>query len=219
LIGAASDCSPFFDALGCDGSTLVRDQDALKFGDGPADVTSEAMTYLLQNVRLFEAFSATERVDLVHFMHEKQFEAGTTVCTRGENGNTMLVVVQGALSAVVPAKDNPRHEVARLEAGAVIGEMFCIDPAPRPVTIVARESTVVLELGRDDLTKMRQEIPGAAAALVSAVFHEALRRLRSVDDRIDRERHDANFDDKTPRPTSDVPPNWEACFAHLRGSA
>ena len=177
------------------------------------------MTHLLQNVRLFEAFSATERADLAHFMHEKRFEAGATVCTRGQHGNTMFIVQQGALAAVVPGKDCPKHEVATFEPGAVIGEMFCIDPAPRPATIVAREATVLLELSRDDLIKMRQETPRAAAALVAAVFHEVLRRLRSVDTRIDRELSAAGNGDKTPRPSTDVPPAWEACFSHLRGSA
>jgi CRP/FNR family transcriptional regulator, cyclic AMP receptor protein len=181
------------------------------------------MANLLKNVRLFETLSERECSDLVHFMHEKQFEAGATVCTRGEHGNTMLVVVQGALSAVVPGKQNVHAEVARLEPGAVLGEMFCIDPAPRPVTVVANENTTVLEISRDDLTKMRQEAPRAAAALVSAVFHEVLRRLRSVDERVDRElraEYQAeSSDSRTSEANRSSNGPWDACFARLRGSA
>jgi CRP-like cAMP-binding protein len=181
------------------------------------------MANLLSNVRLFETFSERECADLVHFMHEKRFEVGETVCTRGQHGNTMLVVVQGALCAVVPGKQNVHAEVARLDQGAVLGEMFCIDPAPRPVTVVAKESTTVLEISRDDLTRMRQEAPRVAAALVGAVFHEVLRRLRSVDDRVDRElRAERKGADSDERPSdgdhSSTGP-WEACFARLRGSA
>jgi hypothetical protein len=90
---------------------------------------------------------------------------------------------------------------------------------------VASEETTVLELGREDLVKMRQQAPRAAAALVSAVFHNVLKRLRSVDERIER--------DLRPEPSSapgdglamtrtaraEVPDPWEACFARLRGSA
>lgn len=145
------------------------------------------MANLLHNVRLFESFSDDDRADLVGFMSEKQFEAGETVCTRGQHGNTMLVVVQGVLSAVAPGKDNVYTEVARLGTGAVMGEMFCIDPAPRPVTMVASQATTVLQIGREDLTRMRQACPRLAAALVTAVLHEVLRRLRTVDERVDRE--------------------------------
>ena len=182
------------------------------------------MTYPLQNVRLFEAFSESEREDLLHVMHEKHYAAGETLCSRGEHGNTMIVVAQGRLSAVVPGLDNLPREIARLSEGEVFGEMFCIDPAPRPATVVACEPTVVLELGREDLVQLRQQAPRAAAALGSAVFHNVLRRLRSVDERIGR---DLRVDDR-PRPdgaesprasSSDVPTPWEICFARLRGSA
>lgn len=178
------------------------------------------MANLLRDVRLFETLSERECADLVRFMHEKRFAPGETVCTRGQHGNTMLVILQGALAAVVPGKDHVQTEVAHIPTGAVVGEMFCIDPAPRPVTIVANEATTVLEISRDDLTKMRQQAPRVAAALISAVFHEVLRRLRSVDERVDRElRSECAADAGAPseKPTSANP--WEACFARLRGSA
>lgn len=125
-------------------------------------------------------------------------------------------------------KDNCPSEIARLDQGSVLGEMFCIDPAPRPVTIMASSPATVLELGRDDLTRMRQDSPRAAAALISAVFSETLRRLRRLDDRVERELFvhdgcgkprlevDANVDHSS---RADVPGPWEACFARLRGSA
>ena len=168
------------------------------------------MAYLLPNAQLFESLTERDRADLGHFMQERRYASGETLCTRGEHGNTMIVVVQGALSAVVPGVDNLPREIAHLGEGGVFGEMFCIDPGPRPATVVASEETTVLELGRDDLVKMRQMAPRAAAALVNAVFHDVLKRLRSVDDRIGR-------DDRPVRVELTDP--WEACFARLRGSA
>ena len=183
------------------------------------------MTYLLRNIPLFETFSEGERADLVHFMHEKRYAAGETLCTRGEHGNSMIVVLKGALSAMVPGADHLPRKIAHLSEGAVFGEMFCIEPAPRPATVVACETATVLELGREDVVKMRQYAPRAAAALVSAVFRDVLRRLRSVDDRIGRELRAEDHTppdgkDELPRPSrTDVPSPWEICFARLRGSA
>lgn len=184
------------------------------------------MTYQMREVRLFESFSDPDRAALVQFMHEKRYAVGETVCTRGEPGSTMMVVVQGSLSVVVPGKNNLPSEISRLAQGAVLGEMFCLDPAPRPVTVMAAEATTVLELGRDDLTKMRQDAPRAAAALIGAVFREVLRRMRRVDDRVEREQFAeetgelSTRSDSSCRPKgSTVPGPWEACFARLRGSA
>jgi CRP-like cAMP-binding protein len=184
------------------------------------------MTYrLLRDIRLFEAFSEKDRADLVHFMHEKHYAAGDTLCTRGEHGNTMIVVVQGALSAVALGSDSRPREIAHLCQGAVFGEMFCLDPAPRPATVIASEPATVLELGCDDLIKMRQQAPHIAAALISAVFHSVLKHLRSLDDRIARELRALNHsspDDGPglPQPArTNVLDPWEICFARLRGSA
>ncbi len=181
------------------------------------------MTYQMRDVRLFESFSDPDRADLVQFMHERHYAVGEVVCTRGEPGHTMMVIVEGSLSVVVPGKDNQPSEIARLAQGAVLGEMFCIDPAPRPVTVMANEPATVLELGRDDLTKMRQDAPRAAAALIGAVFREVLRRMRRVDDRVEREQFAEDTRDLNPGSIrakgSIVPGPWEACFARLRGSA
>jgi len=183
------------------------------------------MTYLLPKTQLFDSLSDRDRAELVDFMHERRYASGETLCTRGQQGSTMIVVLQGTLSAVVPGSDNLPREIGQLTQGGVLGEMFCIDPAPRPATVIASEETTVLELGRDDLVKMRQQAPRAAAALVNAVFHSVLRRLRNVDDRIGRDlraQHGSSPNDGAGLPRSsqtDVPDPWEACFARLRGSA
>jgi CRP-like cAMP-binding protein len=133
----------------------------------------------------------------------------------------MVVVLQGALSAVVFGSDDSQREIARLGKDGVFGEMFCIDPAPRPATIVATEATTVLELSREDLAKMRQQAPRIAAALVNAVFHSVLRRLRDVENRIERDLRDGLTEDSdgARAEQSNIPDPWEQCFARLRGSA
>lgn len=180
------------------------------------------MTYLLPHTQLFDSLSEPDRAEIVHFMHERRYESGDTLCTRGEHGNTMIVVVQGALSAVIPGGDRYPQEIARLGEGGVFGEMFCIDPAPRPATVVATERTTILELGRDDLVRMRQESPRIAAALVNAVFHSVLRRLRAIENRIERDlcaELDSEHSDGGSVERDDTPDPWEQCFARLRGSA
>lgn len=203
---------------------MPRQPPLLKFLDAlPIEESEVQMTYPLRSVPLFASFSDRDHADLLGFMRERRYATGDRVCTCGEHGNTMLLVTQGALSAVVPDKENQCHEIARLAPGTVFGEMFCIDPAPRPVTLVAAEATSVLELAREDVIRMRQEAPHAAAALVRAVFLDVMKRLRQVDERIDRElREDCTWQDKiTPAPASrtPLPRSWETCFASLRGSA
>lgn len=187
------------------------------------------MNQSLRQVRLFEAMSESERAGLARFMRERSFANGDTVCLRGAPGDTMFVILQGAFSVVVQGKTSETLEIARVERGEVLGEMFCIDPSPRPATVLAVGPTKVLEMGRDDLARMRREAPKSAAALITAVFREIVRRLRRVDDRVERElasEEESFFSDLWPEERGlraltdgDVPTPWKACFSRIRGCA
>jgi len=187
------------------------------------------MIHSLRQVRLFDAMSESERSGLAPFMRERTFANSETVCLRGHPGDTMFIILQGAFSVVVQGKANETLEIARVESGEVLGEMFCIDPAPRPATVLASGPTKVLEMGREDLARMRREAPRSAAALVTAVFREIVRRLRRVDDRVERElaiEEESFFSELWPEelafrklPDNDIPNPWKSCFSRIRGCA
>jgi CRP/FNR family transcriptional regulator, cyclic AMP receptor protein len=195
------------------------------------------MNDVLRSVKIFGCLSDAECEDLVRFMRLRRFEAGQTVLERGKPGDTMLVVAEGALSVVMPGPDRRNVEVARVAVGEVVGEMSCIDPAPRSATVVAAVPTTVYEFGRQELLGMQRLAPGVAAALVGAVIRDVTVRLRRVDERIERELAGhlgkpvpARRPQPPDRPERSSPPLgsaglgpestvWKAFLARLRGSA
>jgi CRP-like cAMP-binding protein len=190
------------------------------------------MNSVIRNVKVFESLSDADCADLVRFMRMRQYESGKTVFERGNPGATMLVVAKGALSIVMPGPNRREIEVARVGPGEVVGEMSCIDPAPRSATVIAALPTTVYEFGRDELVSMRRLAPGVAAALVGAVIRDVTARLRRVDERIERELA-GHLGPRPTRPTQTAerpegPPSaalgpestvWKAFMARLRGSA
>jgi len=77
---------------------------------------------------------------------------------------------------------------------------------------------------------MRRECPHAAAALVTIVFREIVRRLRRVDDRVERElasEEEAFYSELWPEERArlfaekaeDEPTHWKASFSRIRGCA
>ena len=145
------------------------------------------MNSVLRAVQVFQSLSDAECAELVRFMRIRQYEAGATIFECGKPGDTTLVVADGALSVLMPGPRRRNIEVARVGVAGVLGEMSCIDPAPRSATIVAAMRTTVYELGRKELTRMRQMAPGVASALVGAAIRSVTLRLRRVDERIERE--------------------------------
>jgi len=145
------------------------------------------MNHVIRKVKLFQTLSDTDCCDLLRFMRIRQYKSGVTVFQRGQRGDSMLVVMDGNLSVMLP---KPRHgniEVARVGSGGVVGEMFCIVPAPRSATLVAVRRTVAYELSRKDLDRMRELAPNLAQALVGAIIQNVAQRLQRLDDRIERE--------------------------------
>jgi CRP-like cAMP-binding protein len=127
--------------------------------------------------------SESERSGILSFMHERTFEQGKPVFLRGQSGDRMFVVLRGSLAIMRTGKDHDMEEIERIKPGEVMGQMFCIDPAPHLQMVLAAETTTVLELSRNDFSKLRQNLPRSSAALVAAVFRETLRQLHKGDNR------------------------------------
>jgi CRP-like cAMP-binding protein len=110
------------------------------------------MNHVIRAVKLFQTLSDTDCCELLRFMRIRQYESGVTVFERGRPGDSMLVLMDGELSVLLPAPRRGNIEVARVGAGEVVGEMSCIDPCPRNATLVAARRTVAYEFSRQELT-------------------------------------------------------------------
>jgi CRP-like cAMP-binding protein len=145
------------------------------------------MNHVIRAVKLFQTLSDTDCCELLRFMRIRQYESGVTVFERGKTGDSMLVLMDGELSVMLPAPRHGNIEVARVSPGEVVGEMSCLDPCPRSATLVAARRTVAYEFSRHDLTRMREVAPDLAHGLVGAIIRSVTQRLQRIDDRIERE--------------------------------
>jgi len=184
------------------------------------------MISAIRAVKVFEPLCDADCAELVRFMRIRQYQAGATIFKRGEPGDSMLVVAEGALSVVMPGPRRKNIEVARVGVGEVVGDTSCIDPTPRCATILAATRTTAYELGRRELTNMRKRAPGLAIALMGALVRSVALRLRRVDERIDRElaghlaaRLPELRDTARSEAGSTGASAWTALLARLRGSA
>lgn len=71
--------------------------------------------------------------------------------------------------------------MARIGPGEVLGELCCVDPAPRSASVVALGESRVCELHAAALARLRDVAPGAYAAVMAAIIRDISRRTREVD--------------------------------------
>jgi predicted acylesterase/phospholipase RssA len=94
-------------------------------------------------------------------MTRRTFAPGDVICSAGEPGDTLFVIVDGL--ARVTGSDG--EVVARLRRSDVIGEMSLVSGEPRSATVVAAVPTTVLELGREDFAGLIASHPGILSNL------------------------------------------------------
>lgn len=107
--------------------------------------------------------------EVLEAARERYFEPGAHIFRQGEPGDFFCVILAGEVSVQLNGADNGR-EVTRLGPGQFVGEMAMLTGAPRSASVLATQSTRLLEIDRpafDRLTASSPEFSLAFARLLS----------------------------------------------------
>jgi uncharacterized membrane protein len=99
--------------------------------------------------------------------------------SKGETGNSMYVIEEGALEIFVPVGSSVNEvRVSVLQAGEFVGELSLLDGLPRTATARAMKPTRLLEMKREDFVELLLKRPAVAVSMVSEIG----KRLRSTNE-------------------------------------
>ncbi|MFO0607747.1 MAG: cyclic nucleotide-binding domain-containing protein [Polyangiales bacterium] len=146
--------------------------------------TAEERRAHLRRIPLFSMLSTGDLEAMAACVRWRALAPSEALYREGEVGDAMAFVSAGAL-AVLGTREGTSHEIARVGVGRILGEMACLDPAPRSATVVAVEPVVVGELSRDALDALSEHAPGLAAVVVGEVIRSVAGTIREVQERID----------------------------------
>ena len=108
------------------------------------------------------------------------YSKGETIIRHGTAGDSMFVVEEGTVSVRIPDDSAVGwHEVARLVAGSVFGEMALLTGEARTADIAATTDVLAIEITKDALHPILQSHPELASAL-SAKVMERQDRLEEI---------------------------------------
>lgn len=139
---------------------------------------------ILRYVQSFSSLSDDECDVLLRCVQERRLGPNQVLFKQGDAGDAMVIVHHGSLSVRARRPDGYDAEVAVIHGGEVLGEMCVIDPAPRSATVVATAPTMVCELSRDALARLRVTAPAVYSAVLGAIIRDIHRRFRDVDARV-----------------------------------
>jgi CRP/FNR family transcriptional regulator, cyclic AMP receptor protein len=126
---------------------------------------------LLSEVALFSACTDRELDRLARHAEVVDFTAGDVLMSEGEAGHEFFVIVDGEVGVT-----SGGATLAKLGAGAYVGELALLDPGPRTATVTAlRDSQAVLLSSREFYAAV-EDVPGLSRKLLTGMA----RRLREA---------------------------------------
>ncbi len=109
---------------------------------------------MLARVPLFQGFDARTVSEIMDLLRAYTVSAGDIISTPGERASAMYFVVEGEVEAQLAGRR------LRFRAGDFFGELSLVEHRMRDATIVAIETTRLLELTTDDFDALVRKRPG-----------------------------------------------------------
>jgi serine/threonine protein kinase len=131
--------------------------------------------FLLQ-IPAFNALSAEEATRLIDKAHRREFTSGQAILRKGDEGDAMYVILEGSVLVPVLDQDGDVRFTARLEAGAIFGEMALLTGERRSadVIVVSEHPCVCLELKKQDVDILLRQHPPIARFLTEILSKRLL---------------------------------------------
>jgi CRP/FNR family transcriptional regulator, cyclic AMP receptor protein len=131
---------------------------------------------VLIETELFRAAPAAELEAVVASSRLRTFRRGQIVCTAGDPGDTLIVVVSGRVKIGVRSADGAELTLTVAGPGVTIGEVSVADGGPRSADVETVTESQLLFIPREAVQAVCARVPAAATALTSAIAG-TLRRL------------------------------------------
>jgi CRP-like cAMP-binding protein len=119
---------------------------------------------------------ARSYIDVLMFVADapRRYEPGSVIFSEGDAAAEMYIVRAGSVEL-----RKGGQLIETLEAGAIVGEMALIDPAPRSATAVAGPGCELVSLDEQHFQELVRRVPGFALELARTVvkrFRQELAR-------------------------------------------
>jgi anion transporter len=120
------------------------------------------MADLADTIRANPLFSGLSREDIAKILgklEEKVFNAGTTIVSQGDQGDSFYFIQSGAVQVVLESGGGRRESIAVLGPQEGFGEMALLSGEPRSATIITVKDTTVWRLPREAWNELIEKYP------------------------------------------------------------
>jgi CRP/FNR family transcriptional regulator, cyclic AMP receptor protein len=133
----------------------------------------------LRNMALCRALSVAELDAIAAIVEQREISAGKELFREGDAGDGLYLIVAGEVN-VIKVSAEGEHVLAKLGAGAVLGEMSLVTSDARSATGRATATTIVLHVPVATFRSLLDAGSTAALKIACAIAETLARRLAAM---------------------------------------
>jgi small-conductance mechanosensitive channel len=122
----------------------------------------------LQEIPLFVPLAEEEVERLAKASSTRIYAPGEAIVRRGQEGNSMFVIVRGGVKVQIPENDYQKT-INTLRANDFFGEMSLLTGQPRTATVIAEEETEVIQIKKTALRPLFEANPHLMKAICDII--------------------------------------------------
>ena len=132
---------------------------------------------ILRTVDIFASTPDEVLAEVAGLLKESETPAGTTIFDKGDQGESMYIIVEGEVEAL-----DGDHVFTKMGERQVFGEMALLDGEPRTATIRTTQPTRLLRLDQEPFYELLKDQP----EITRGIIHVLLQRLRARTNDVNR---------------------------------
>lgn len=140
------------------------------------------MAELLASIPLFASLEPRVLQALEARMQRRTFERGETIFLKGDEGDTLYVILSGEVKIVLASPGGQESILIVFGDGDFFGEMALFDAKPRSADAVAVGTTAMLTLHRREFEQFVRENPEVAFPIFRALTSRLRRTTHRLED-------------------------------------
>jgi len=140
-------------------SPVFQRQDIPQFKNAGFTTKPDDAITCLNGIDIFHTLSNESKRILAKKMSRKTYYAGDVIIRQDDLGESVFIIIEGAVFVSIRIQDGVETEVGRLGAGDFFGELALITGDPRKASIIAKTKTLVYEIPHTTFLSILQEEP------------------------------------------------------------
>jgi CRP-like cAMP-binding protein len=142
-------------------------------------INEETLSFLAK-VPLFQRLNNSQLRKIADRIMPRTYQPGQEIVTQGKSGFGMFLITSGHAEVVLDLSDGSQSVVNTFGPTDFFGEVSMLDGGPRTASVIAREKTKCLVLGRVEFISLLHNDAEMATEIAVALAQRLRRALASI---------------------------------------